>query len=270
MHVPHGAYRVAAGLRRRHHEEHARAVDERRRGAERDQRVHVRRAVHQARESADEKLLVNDHADRREDHLQEREPDGIVLKERRHGEAPHHVPHREIHEDEQEAERGDQPSPQLRRLAVLQGVLLRGELREVTLSSGVAVRFRLRGRALHRRAVAGVFHRPDDLLRRGRSLDAHRIREEGHRAGGHARHLADRLLHARLAGRAAHSRYCVLFQLCLLSLRGISLPQTASSASADGLFLCESLLQRDPSPHLTSSASAAVRPAPRPTLRFLP
>ena len=76
-HIAHDGLRVAAYLRARHGEKRVRAVNERRRSAERDEGIHVRRAMPQALETADEKFLIDYHHDGREQQL--RQPHGDVI-----------------------------------------------------------------------------------------------------------------------------------------------------------------------------------------------
>ena len=78
---------------------------------------------------------------------------------------------------------------QLRRLVVLE------------LLFGGGGTLRPAARALERRTVARVLHGCDDLLRRGGSLHAHRVRQQAHRAGRDARHLRYRLFHTGASRR---------------------------------------------------------------------
>ena len=92
-HVIHDRVHVAAHLRAGHRKQRIGTVRERRCRAEGDQRVHVRRAVPQALEAADEEFLVDDHDDDRQQQLRQTHGHMIVVVEARQRPAPHHVPH---------------------------------------------------------------------------------------------------------------------------------------------------------------------------------
>ena len=154
----------------------------------------------QALEAADEELLVDDHDDDGQQQLRQPHRHMVVVIERRQRPAPHHMPHGEIHQHDQKADRPDQTPLEHRRIVILQLFLgFRGRRRALC--------------ALDRRAIAGFLHRRDDRLLARRALDAHGVGQKAHRAACHARHLRDRLLHARAACRAAHARYIVLFHV---------------------------------------------------------
>ena len=208
-HVVHDGVHVAAHLRAGHREQRVGAVHECRRRAKGDQRVHIRRAVPQALEAADEKFLVDDHDDDRQQQLCQPHCHVVVIVEARQRPAPHHVPHREVHQYDQKSDRPDEPPLQRGRRMILERLFVlrhtRGLLR----------------RALFARAVARVLHRTDDGLRRRRALDAHRVRQQTDRAARHARHLADRFFDPRRACSAAHPCYIILFQFLHLTCRRV-------------------------------------------------
>ena len=93
VHIGHHSVHVAPHLRVRHGKQGKGAVPEGRRRAQRDQRVHVGRAVPQAFESADEKFLVDDHDNDGQQQLQK--PHGHMIAVEKGGQrpAPHHVSH---------------------------------------------------------------------------------------------------------------------------------------------------------------------------------
>ena len=199
VHIGHHAGHVAVHLRPRHGKQRIHAPHKRGHGAERDKRVHIGRAPPEALEAADKEFLIDHHDDARKQQLHQTHGDVVAVKPLRQRPIPHHMPHGEVHQHQQEDHGGDQPLFQLRRFVVGQRVLCgaRG----------------LRFRTLARCAVARVLHRADDRLRRGRSLHAHRIGQQAHRAGGDARHLGNRLFHTGAARRAAHARYIILFHI---------------------------------------------------------
>ena len=88
-----------------HDEKFDEGISERGSRSQRDQRVHVRRAVGQALKAAREEFAVDGHDDDGDEHLEESQGH-VVLEESRDGPAEHHVPHGEIHEDDKEAQRG--------------------------------------------------------------------------------------------------------------------------------------------------------------------
>ena len=76
-----------------HQEKNNDAVGERHAGAERDERVHVRRAAHKAAEAADEELAVDEHDDGSEQQLQQTDRHMVAFKKSRQWKAPHRMPH---------------------------------------------------------------------------------------------------------------------------------------------------------------------------------
>ena len=195
---------VAVHLRSGHGEQHNGRIDKRRAGAHRDQGVHVGSPVEQTLKAADEKLLVDHHDNAREQHLDD--PHGHMISVKKGGQRPskHHMPHGKVHEYQQKAQGRDQPLFQDRRLVVLQRLFFRRDLGRKAPGRPCALC------SLGRRAVSGVLHCLHNIRCRRSSLNAERIGQKTHVARRDARHLGYRFLHARLAGRAAHSCYCIL------------------------------------------------------------
>ena len=126
------------------------AVNESRAGAEGNERVHIRRAVNESLEAADEESLVDDHDNDREQQLRQPHRGMTVRNRLRQRPAEHHVPHRDVHQRQQEHERGDEPLFERGRGLVGQRIL------------GVRARLRRSCRALNGRAVARRFYRGND------------------------------------------------------------------------------------------------------------
>ena len=182
-------------LRHRSHAiEHRDAVAVGRRRAERDERVHVRRAMQQPRDAAAEKFSVDDQNCRREQKLRQPLRHGVFGQRRRERPAPHAVPHGEIHQRQQQRQRAEQAREQSLALALF------GALRSA----------RLRRRPLPACAVARCADGLDNGLRRGVALDRHGVRQQADRAGVHARNGLDGLFHTCAARRAAHSGHIKL------------------------------------------------------------
>ena len=195
VHIRHGGFAAAVELRVRHGKQRVDAPPIGRRCAERDERVHVRRAAQQALCAAHEKFLIDDHDDPGQQQLDKAHGDVVAAKPAWQRPAPHHVAHREIHQNEQKCDRGDQPLFKMRRLPVLQRACVRRR-------SGLL--------PAHRRAVARVLDGFDDGGRLRRTLDAHRVCEQTHGAGCNARHLFDRLFHTGAASGAVHAGHGIL------------------------------------------------------------
>ena len=73
--------------------------------------------------SAYEKFLIDDHDDPGQQQLDKTHGDVVAVKPAWQRPAPHHMAHREIHQNEQKCGRGDQPLFKMRRLPVLQRAL---------------------------------------------------------------------------------------------------------------------------------------------------
>ena len=210
VHVLHGGFR--AELRHRGGRLHQRieAVEEGGRGAEGDERVHVGRPVPEAFETVDEELAVDEHDDDRQQHLHD--PEVHAVREKvRHRPAPHHVPHREVHEEQGQRHRPHEPAKEFRGLGVLQHLL---RVRE-----GAVPRCFVRRAAQRRGAVPGVRHRFFDGGGARVALHRHGIGQERDRDRVDARHALHRLFHPRHTGGAAHSCHFVLFHRDSLSSR---------------------------------------------------
>ena len=199
-HIIHDGFRVAAHLRAGHLEQRVSAVNERGGCTEGYERIHVRRAMKQALETAYEEFLVDYHHGDCQKHLRKSHRNVIALIEFRQRPAPHHVPHRKIHEHQQKAQRPDQPLFQQRRFVILERLF------------GFALR-NLRLFALDTCAVARFLNRGNDRFGRSVAAHAHRIRQKAYRAFRNARNLSHRLFHARAARRAAHAGDVVLLHL---------------------------------------------------------
>ena len=126
MHVRHDGVHIAAHLRIRHRKKRIGAVAERCSGTERYERVHVRRSVKQAFESAYKELLVDDHDDNGQKHLQQAHRHVVVRHHCRERPAPHHMSHRKIHKYDQKYDRRDQAFSKDRRLMVAECFLRLG------------------------------------------------------------------------------------------------------------------------------------------------
>ena len=72
----------------------------------------------EALEAVDEELLVDDHDDARQQQLDEAHSDVVAVEPVGQGPAPHHVAHGEVHQHQQEAQRGDEAALELRCLVV--------------------------------------------------------------------------------------------------------------------------------------------------------
>ena len=139
-------------------------------GPQGDQRVHVGSEMEERPESGDKEIAVDEYDDERKQHLQNRQTDMIVHKERRYRPAPHIVSHRDIHKDHKEHQGKLQAPNESRRLTVLQGLLLRSQ------PAAASTFFR---RPRHRLcAVAGRLDRTDHRVVRRRTVHCHRIGQQ--------------------------------------------------------------------------------------------
>ena len=148
---------------------HDHAVDQRRAGADRDQGVHVRAAVQEGFEALRIIGKVDDHHGQGQRELDDRtDRSAVQLVRQRQSD---HVPHGEIHQNEQERDRNEQAQ-----LHALQRFLLR-------------LVFPRRVLRLLLRAVARRGDRGDDIRRRKARLvvfNFHRAREQVDLRGLHA------------------------------------------------------------------------------------
>ena len=102
------------------------AVDRRRRRAERDERVHIRRAVEERLEAHAEELEVHEDHGQQEQELGKREREHILMAQEELGQGPsEHVPHGQVEQGDGEHERHDEPHAHVRRL-LCGGVFPRG------------------------------------------------------------------------------------------------------------------------------------------------
>ena len=106
-HIAHDGLHISPHLSPGHGKERIGAVDKGRAGAQSHQTVHIGGAVHQALEAADEKLLVDDHDDAGQQQLGQAHGHMVIREEGRQGPAPHHMPHGQIHQDQQKTQRGE-------------------------------------------------------------------------------------------------------------------------------------------------------------------
>ena len=139
----------------------------------------------------------------------------VSFKERRQRPSPHHVSHGKIHQHCQKTYRSHQ--------SLFLKEASPGPLTSLPAASPPPLRGFRAAPLLLGSAVSGVLNRPDDLLRRRGSLDAHGIRQKTHRAGCHTRHLRHCFFHARVhaAQLIPVTVYCFIF-LPLPSISSIS------------------------------------------------
>ena len=175
MHVFHDCLAVAGKLCACHREEHIGAPAERGGAAHCDQRVHVRREMDETSEAADEELLIDDHDYGGQDHLQKTHGYVVSFKERRKRPSPHRVPHGEIHENDEKAERPYESLLKGRCLVVLKGGFFCGKTPCRRAARSGICRFQAC-------AVACVCHRAYYFFRSSAAFDSHRIGEKAYRA----------------------------------------------------------------------------------------
>ena len=192
-------FRVSPHLRAGHGKEGIGAVYKRSARAERNKRIHVRRAAPQALESADKEVLIDDHDRGRKQQLRKAHRDVVPRKECRQRPAPHHVSHGNIHEREQESDRQKQSAFETRRIVILERRLR------------LALRLRGDAPALFACTVPRTFHRGNHGIGSGVAFHAHRVCQQTHGAGRNARHSRNRLFDPCRAGGAAHAGHIVLF-----------------------------------------------------------
>ena len=201
-----------------HGEQRKYAPQERDRGAERYQRIHVGGAVCQCPETADKEFPVDEHDDTRQKQLDQSQPDVVVRQPGGQRESPHHMPHRNIHEHQQKSDRPAQPAHKVRRFPV-------GE--RIVRCRGIRARCL---RPFRCGAVARFSHGFHNGVRTGIALHAHGVGQQADGAGRNARHGRYRLLHAGGAGGTAHAcdgillYFFVIHTYLLLHLHGFSFP----------------------------------------------
>ena len=118
MHKGHHPCSIPPQLRICHGKECVKTVSIRSSRTESNQGIHVGRPVDQASKAADKELLVDHHDCRSQHELYQPYRHMIFFKERRHRPVPHHVPHGEIHQRDQETQRCDQSPLHLRRFLI--------------------------------------------------------------------------------------------------------------------------------------------------------
>ena len=106
-----------------HGEERRQAVEEGCRRAQGHQRVHVGAPVQERPEAPGEELPVHEEDNGGENELRYSHADGI-LKEERDGEAPPHVPEREVHQGKEHGKRPEEAPEQRRSLTVLKTFII--------------------------------------------------------------------------------------------------------------------------------------------------
>ena len=163
----------------------------------------------------------------------------MVSDDRRNRPAPHHMPHGEIHENNEDDDRGNQPLHHLRCFRILQGFLFglkccpasspgpgggrsgRSLPADTACCAARCCPYISRCTARHQRLcpVAGVFNSFHNIFFSSCPFDCHGVCQEGHCARRNARHLRNRLLHMHLAGGAGHAADTVLFHHLFLRLR---------------------------------------------------
>ena len=121
MHIFHDRVHVSLYLGIRHHEQRVCAPREGRTRSKGDQSVHIRGAVKQTLKAADEEFLVDHHDDHGEKKLCKPHRHMVSIEKFRKRPVPHHMPHGEIHEDQEKTDGGDKSFFQDRSLMVFQG-----------------------------------------------------------------------------------------------------------------------------------------------------
>ena len=180
----------------RHH-----AVDHRRRRTDRDQRIHVGRALEEGLEAHLVVFAVDVGDRKRQQQLGEREDERVCRPVQEMGQRQaHHMPHRDVEKRDQENEGDDQPPLHV------------GDLGRHRVGGGRRLRLRAgRSRArVHRGSVAGLLDRMDDGgVARGRLVvvDRHIVGEQVDRHRPDARDLRHALFHVRRAGGTGHARH---------------------------------------------------------------
>ena len=173
------------------------------RGTKCHERIHIRSAVYQRPKSAGEKLAVDKHHNKRQQHLRQGQCQMIVLKPYRQRPVPHVMAHGDVHQHQQEADRQRQAALQFRSLMILKSLFLRRE----TAASSLLFR-----RALQAGAVAGLFHRADDRFIRYGTFNAHGVGQEADTACADTGHAGNGLFHPGLTCCTAHAGYNILLQ----------------------------------------------------------
>ena len=231
--------------------------------------------MNQPFEAADKKLLVDHHDDARQQKLGDSDSHMILRQRLRQRPVPHHMSHGQIHQRNQETERGNQPPPNLRRLRILQKIVVRSRgggdvCGSAGASSGTGAGA---SGALDRGAVARRLHGGDDGRLVRRAFHSHRVCQKAYGTGSHSRHLGDSLFHSRAAGRTAHTCHIILFHnlsssLCadFLSASSRKIPGAMHRFRPAGRTLPRSL--RSLTIHIISSFTASASAAPSPARQW--
>ena len=199
-HIVHDQLVVAVHLCAGHGKQGVGAPHKAGHGAHGHQRVHVGGAVDQPLEAIDEELLVDHHHDARQQQLDKAHGNMVAVKPVGQRPAPHHVAHGKVHQYQQKAQRSNQPPLELGRLVVGQRV----QVGAGGAGGGSTGR-------LGAGTVTGFLHGLNDRRAGCGALYAHGVGQQAHRTAGHTRYLFYGLFHPGRAGRAAHTRYIVLF-----------------------------------------------------------
>ena len=124
IHPDHGCFAAPVHLGIRHGKEGVYAPHKGCRRTHGHQGIHIGCPVPDGLETGDEELPVDQHHNGCQDHLHKTHGHVVSLKPGRYREAPHHMTHGKIHEDQQENKGCQQPSHELWGLMILQHFLL--------------------------------------------------------------------------------------------------------------------------------------------------
>ena len=142
------------------------------------ERVHIGTAAEQRGKPGGKKLPVDHHDGRGQQQFKQAQ-ENMVAEGCRSRPVPHHVPHGEVHQNQQDRNREEKPPFQLRGFMVLQ----RFRIRPGRIPAG----FFFFG-SFQRSAVSGSFHGADDLPGGCGSFNAHGISQQADGAGGDTGH----------------------------------------------------------------------------------
>ena len=140
-------------------------------------------------EPGDKKLLIDHQYHPGQQKLHQAHCNVISLHKRRNGPSPHMNTHREIHQNEKEENRPDQPFFQKLCVVIRQSILFCGNPCRVAFLPGIRSCF------LYGGTVSCILNGLDDRFRGCRAFYAKRIGQKAHRTGGHSRNLANSLFH---------------------------------------------------------------------------
>ena len=202
MHIGHNRFHISLNLSLGHCKQGIGTIDKRSSRPQSYQGIHIRCSVNQACKTADEKLLIDHHNNDRQQKLNQPHGHMIIFKKSRQRPAPHHMPHRKIHQYNKKSQGSKQSLFHNRRLPVDQS------LRFVSYRHTLCRMF-----PFFRCTISCILHSINDCLRRGRPFHTHRIRQQTDRTGCNSGNLQNCLLHPAAAGRTGHSRNCILIHL---------------------------------------------------------